>query len=144
MKLIFSKKQQSNFSCSLLFKLSLFSLIFTLTKSQDEYVGMRTAVKLSTLKEFQTHFFIDFIDELQKFQIQNQSFDYPVAGVSNAKIKIEDIKLNLVFLKSDNINISFENSNTIKLKGSNMKADGRFKLKIKVGILPEFETTVTI
>jgi len=124
--------------------LYLIVILFSLINSQnDQYVGMRAGVKLTTIKDLQNHFFLDLIKEIQKIKIDNKDFSVDI-GITTANIKIEDINLDLNLLRSQNIDISFVYPSSINFKGSNIGIGGNFKIKIKCGFLPEYETKIMI
>jgi len=127
-----------------MFKLKLMYLLaifFSFINSQkNEYVGLRLAIKLSTIKDFQNYFFLEPVKENQILKLEDKEIIMDI-GFSTAIIKLQDIKLNLL-LKSQNFKISFIDPSSINIKIFDINIIGSFLINIKVGFLPEYETNI--
>ncbi len=66
--------------------LVIISMTFVLVSAQS-YVGLRGAVSLNTLRDFQRNFFLDLMKELGSMKIPNQDFKFDLK-VANLSMKL--------------------------------------------------------
>jgi hypothetical protein len=118
----------------------IYSSIFV---SGQSYVGLRAAVSLQQLQEFQKNFFMDLMKELgsYKFKDYNYKFDIKVGTLS---MKLRDITLYLDKVVTENLEITFNGQDTMNVKVKAAKLGGGITLLLKAGFLPEWSQTITI
>jgi hypothetical protein len=111
--------------------------------SGQSYVGLRAAVSLEQLRDFQKHFFLDLMKELGSMKIPNQDFKFDIK-VGTLSMKLRNILLYLDKVETENLEVSFKGEDMINVKIKAAKLGGGITIFLKASFLPEWSQTIVI